>query len=179
MSLKLNEPTQSISKKAIAVWRITDFLKNSGALIILFALLFSYYKFIWFYWVGIILYVMIAFVILMMIYDLSIHPVYLQRTWRYDINEHVVQLKYGFFHRHHIVIPLSRVEYVNAHQGPLLRRYRLSAVTIGTITSQHEIPALNENEAKALRNKIITLAQIENDDQQTVNLTNEDEINDE
>lgn len=179
MSFEINEPTEEISEKAITVWRIRDFLKNSGALIILFALLFLYYKFTWFYWVSIILYVMISFVILMMIYDLSIHPVYLQRTWRYDINEHVIQLKYGFFHRHHIVIPLSRVEYVNAHQGPLLRKYRLSAVTIGTITSQHEIPALKEIEANTLRDKIITLAQIESDDQQSIDMIHEDDFNDE
>lgn len=160
MTFEINEPTQKISKKAVIVWRIHSFFKNSVVLLVLGVLLFLSYKFSWFYWISFILYVLISFVILLMIYDLAIHPVYLQRTWRYDINEHIVQLKYGFFQRHHIIIPMSRVEYVNAHQGPLLRRYHLSSITIGTIASQHEIPALNEEEANALRNEIVSLAQI-------------------
>lgn len=164
MTFEINEPTQKISEKAITVWRLNHLLKNSGALIILFTLLFFYYKFTWFDWVGIILFIMIAFVILMTIYDLSIHPIYLQRTWRYDIDERVIQLKYGFFHRQHIIIPLSRIEYVNTNQGPLLRRYQLSAITIGTIASQHEIPALKEEKAITLRNKIISLAQLDHDE---------------
>lgn len=180
MTIDLNEPKQTISEKAITVWRINNFLKNSIALLFLCILLFLYYKFSWLFWIGVIVYVMISFVLLMMIYDLSIHPIYLQRTWRYDINEHVIQLKYGFFHKHHIIIPMSRVEYVNTHQGPLLRRYHLSAITIGTITSQHEIPALKEDEAKQLRNKIITLAQIEahkENDQLTNNMSTNNEHN--
>lgn len=175
MTFELAEPTQKISKKAVTVWRIRDFFKNCIALIILFVLLFLYYKFSWFDWIGITLYVIISVVLLMMIYDLSIHPVYLQRTWRYDINEHVIQLKYGFFHRHHTVIPISRIEYVNAHQGPLLRRYHLSAITIGTIASQHEIPALKEEEAQMLRNKIVSLAQIENDQKENVIVQKEED----
>lgn len=176
MTFEINEPSQQISHKAITVWRIKDTFKHLITLLILCTLLFLYYKFSWFYWIGIILYVMISFVFLMLIYDLTVHPIYLQRTWRYDINEHIIQLKYGFFHRHHIVIPMSRVEYVNTHQGPLLRKYRLSAITIGTITSQHEIPALKEDEAKLLRNKIVSLAQIDTDQQNENNVLETNEI---
>lgn len=180
MTFEINEPIQKISNKAVKVWRIHNFLKNSIALIVLGVLLFLYYKFSWLDWIGILLYIMIIFVILLMVYDLSIHPIYLQRTWRYDINEHVVQLKYGFLQRQHIIIPISRVEYVNAHQGPLLRRYHLSAITIGTIASQHEIPALKVKEANALRNKIVSLAQIETVTQQKderSNIIQNDETN--
>lgn len=165
MIININEPEQTISKKAITVWRIKDFFQNGITLLVLCSLLFLYYKFSWFFWVGLIIYVMIAFVFLMMIYDLSIRPIYLQRTWRYDINKHVIQLKYGFFHRHHVIIPMSRIEYVNTHDGPLLRRYGLSSITIGTITSQHDIPALKQKEAQSLRNQIITLAEIIADEQ--------------
>jgi len=164
MTIHINEPSDTISSKAISVWRISNVLKNSIALILLCILLYLSHTFSWYSWINIILYVMISFVILMALYDFFIHPVYLQRTWRYDISEHVVQLKYGFFHKHHIIIPVSRIEYVNTRQGPLLRRYHLSAMTIGTITSQHDIPALEETIARDLRYKIISLAQI-NDEQ--------------
>src|SRR5699024_10723080 len=105
MTIHINEPSDTISSKAISVWRISNVLKNSIALILLCILLYLSHTFSWYSWINIILYVMISFVILMALYDFFIHPVYLQRTWRYDISEHVVQLKYGFFHKHHIIIP--------------------------------------------------------------------------
>lgn len=87
-------------------------------------------------------------------------PIYLQRTWRYEIEEQHIQIKHGLFSKHHLIIPMSKVQYVNTNQGPLLRRYGLSTITIGTIASSHEIPAITEEEATALRNRIAQLANI-------------------
>lgn len=85
----------------------------------------------------------------------------MQRTWRYEIDEDFIQLKHGFLNRHHTIVPMSRVEYVNTEQGPLLRRFELSVLTIGTLASTHEIPALTLTEATIVRNKIARLAQID------------------
>lgn len=161
MTFEINEPTQKISKKAITVWRIKHLINNSMILLVLITLLIFYYRFNWLNWIGTFLIIMIVFVILVIIYDLTIHPIYLQRTWRYEVDEQIIQIKFGFFNKQHTIIPLSRVEYVNTNQGPLLRKYHLASVSIGTIASQHEIPALTEDDAQILRNKIISLAQLD------------------
>lgn len=158
------EPTQKISPKAITVWRIRDAFSKGITLLILGAILFATYFFHWYEWIALILYIIIAYTLLKGLYQLTIKPVYLQRTWRYEINADFIQIKSGFLYRQHIIVPMSRVEYVNTDQGPLLRRFGLASITIGTIASSHEIPALPVGEAEQLRGKIAHLAKIELDE---------------
>src|SRR5699024_5985570 len=99
--------------------------------------------------------------LLQLLYNTFILPVYMHRTWRYRIDAQFIQLKFGFIHVHHIVIPMNRIEYVNMNDGPLLRKYNLSTITIGTIASTHDIPALNVQDAKNLRDQIVAYAQLD------------------
>src|SRR5690625_5811113 len=93
-----------------------------------------------------------------MIYELTIRPILLQKTWRYDIDENYIQLKYGFINKHSLIIPMSRVEYVNTNQGPILRYYNLSVLTIGTITSANQISPISVAEAAETSGIILYLA---------------------
>lgn len=158
---QIPEPKKKISKKAINVWRITDLLQNLIGLIIIGALIFSYHHFDWINWIGIILYTLLGIAVLITIYELTIRPVLLQRTWRYDIDEHYIQLKHGFINRRALIIPMSRVEYVNTNQGPILRYFDLSVLTIGTITSANKIPAIPTTEAQEIRELIVHLAELD------------------
>ena len=168
------EPQKKISKKAINVWRITDLIQNLIGLIIIGSLIFSFHYFNWLNWIGILLYVLLGIGFLVMIYELTIRPVLLQKTWRYDIDENYIQLKHGFINKHSLIIPMSRVEYVNTNQGPILRYYNLSVLTIGTITSANKIPAIPMQEAEEIRELIIHLAALDsNNIQQTANIEQE------
>lgn len=158
--LQIPEPTQRISPKASTVWRISSAIFTGGFLIILGILIFLSFYFDWFEWIKITLYIITAITTLNLIYRLTIYPVYMQHTWRYEIDEDFVQIKYGFINRYHAIIPMSRVEYVNTDQGPLLRKFGLASLTIGTLTSPHEIPALSNDEAAEIRSKIVYLAKI-------------------
>lgn len=164
MIQKIPEPQKKISKKAINVWRVTDFIQNLIGLIIIGGLIFSFHYFNWVHWVGIILYMLLGLVVIIMIYELTIRPVLLQKTWRYDIDENYIQLKYGFINKYSLIIPMSRVEYVNTNQGPILRHYDLSVLTIGTITSANAIPAIPVAEAQEIRELIIHLAELESNE---------------
>lgn len=159
---KIPEPQKKISKKAINVWRITDLLQNLIVLIIIGALIFSSHYFNWLSWIGIILYIFLGIAVITTIYELTIRPVLLQRTWRYDINKNYIQLKHGFINKRALIIPMSRVEYVNTNQGPILRHYNLSVLTIGTITSANKIPAIPTTEAQEIRELIVHLADLDN-----------------
>lgn len=163
MILEIPEPKKKISKKAINVWRITDFIQNLIGLLIIGGLIFSYHHFNWITWIGIILYVFLGIIFILMIYELTIRPVLLQKTWRYDIDEHYIQLKHGFINKQSLIIPMSRVEYVNTNQGPILRYYDLSVLTIGTITSANKIPAIPTSEAQEIRELIVHLAELDKD----------------
>src|SRR5699024_2204392 len=96
-----------------------------------------------------------------MIYELTIRPILLQKTWRYDIDENYIQLKYGFINKHSLIIPMSRVEYVNTNHGPILRYYNLSVLTIVTITSANQITAIPVAEAEEIRHLMIYVAELD------------------
>src|SRR5699024_12548359 len=99
MMLETPEPKKKIANPAIDVWRITDFIQNLIGLLIIGALIFSYRHFNWVTLIGITLYVFLGIIFIIMVYELTIRPVLLQKTWRYDIDEHYIQLKHGFINR--------------------------------------------------------------------------------
>src|SRR5690625_6062737 len=123
MIQRITEKKKKITKKEINVCRVTDFLQNLIGLIIIGSLLFSFHYFDWVTWVGILLYIFLGILIIIMIYELTIRPILLQKTWRYDIDENYIQLKYGFINKHSLIIPMLRVVYVNTYQRTILIYY--------------------------------------------------------
>lgn len=121
-------------------------------------------RFDWYDWIGIVLYILGGLFIVSSIFSIFIEPIYLQRTWRYQVDEEFVQLKFGKFQQQHILIPMEKVEYVRTEQGPILRRYDLYDLEIGTTTSSHKIPAIPANVAKILKAEIGTFAKIRDKD---------------
>lgn len=86
------------------------------------------------------------------------------KRWRYSINQNEIDLLRGIIIRKETLIPLSRVQHVDTRQGPLLRWFNLSSVTISTAATTHEIPGLDEVIADKVRRKISTYARLAEDD---------------
>ncbi|MGY5433260.1 PH domain-containing protein [Staphylococcus aureus] len=87
-------------------------------------------------------------------------PKYKQKYWRYDVDEHCIQLKYGgIIRKNHKVIPMNKVYYVNTVQHFILRRFNLTTVKIGTLANTHEIPAIDSKEAENIKELIVQLSQ--------------------
>ncbi|XXM72678.1 PH domain-containing protein [Lysinibacillus sphaericus] len=160
MYIHINEPTETISKNAAKVWRISNTIGHTIVLIIIGILLLCTEKFDWYNWVGITLYVLGGLFIVSAVFSIFIEPVYLQRTWRYQVDQDFVQLKFGRWEQKHILIPMEKVEYVRTEQGPLMRRYGLYEIEIGTTASSHKIPAIPADTAKTLKAEIATYAKI-------------------
>lgn len=90
---------------------------------------------------------------------------YLQwKYWRYSVDEEEIDLVHGVLVRTHTLIPINRVQHVDTRQGPLLRWYNLSSVTISTAATTHEIPALDADIADRVRSQISTHARLAEDD---------------
>jgi len=156
----MNDPNKSISKDAIKVWRITNLFIQIIAIIIGIGLIWASIYFNWYYWIKITLIVLLAIDILLSLWDILIEPVLLQRYWRYDISSEYVQIKHGIFNIKQTIMPMTKVQYVTAKQGPLLRKYQLYTLQIGTMSTSIDIPALPEQTALTLRSKIAEYAKI-------------------
>ena len=160
MTPTMNDPNKSISKDAIKVWRITNLFIQIIAIIIGIGLIWASIYFNWYYWIKITLIVLLAIDILLSLWDILIEPVLLQRYWRYDISSEYVQIKHGIFNIKQTIMPMTKVQYVTAKQGPLLRKYQLYTLQIGTMSTSIDIPALPEQTALTLRSKIAEYAKI-------------------
>ena len=165
MYLQIQEPKQRISKDSIRVWRLSNIIEDVIILLVLGGLWYLADKYNWIMWITYLLIVLIGLTILTGFYSVLFEPYYKYKTWRYEIDEEYVQLKRGHFIEKHIVIPMTKVEYVSTHQGPLLRRYQLYDVEIGTTTTNHTIPAIPAEQARALREQIAIYAKVNDIDE--------------
>ncbi|MFP5115324.1 PH domain-containing protein [Bacillaceae bacterium C204] len=161
MYIPIEEPTDKISIDAVKMWRISNSMGHGIAFLIIAVLIVCTEKFDWYGWIGIVLYILGGIGVLSALFSILIEPVYLQRTWRYKIDQKFVQLKHGKWQVQHTLIPMEKVEYVRTEQGPIMRRYDLYKIEIGTTTSSHVIPAIPAEAAKHLKAEIATYAKIQ------------------
>lgn len=160
MYLNIPEPSRPISAKIISIWRWTNTIGHAVTLIILGALLYFDAAYNWVSWIDNVLYILIGLMVISSVFSILIEPSFVQKSWRYEINEEFVQLKHGRFNQQHTLIPMTKVEYVTTDQGPFLRKHNLYNLKIGTTTSSHNIPALPKEEAIQLRSQIAMFAKV-------------------
>lgn len=156
------DPDQKIPRSAVRAWRISGFFTSLFFWAIPVILLF--------WWMGPDgppLWIVVAaglFALFLTVLVVWLMPEIRWRHWRYQVDEHEVDLKYGIFVIRRILVPIKRVQHVDTRQGPVLRNYGLSSVTISTAATTHEIPALDEETADSVRNQISKLARLAKED---------------
>ncbi|NGP89734.1 PH domain-containing protein [Fodinibius halophilus] len=158
-------PEHKLSKSAIKAWRL------STAIACLFFILVP--LFFWIYntfspnemgfstWVIVSISVVLLIVSGLIIFFL---PEIRWQHWYYQVDEHEVDLQSGIFIITRTLIPVKRVQHVDTRQGPILRSYGLADVTISTAATTHRIPALDEETADIVRDRISKFARLAKED---------------
>lgn len=86
------------------------------------------------------------------------------QQWYYHIDEQEIDLQHGIIIITRTLVPLKRVQHVDTRQGPILRNFDLADVTISTAATTHRIPALDEETAETVRNRISKYARLAKED---------------
>ncbi|MBU9711331.1 PH domain-containing protein [Evansella tamaricis] len=149
------KPKQQLDLKALKVWRIVAILEWLFFFLILitYGILIKYLTFpVW------PIYLILLGVLLIGYFKIFLVPKLQWEKWSYEIYENEVELMYGILVVRRVIIPMIRVQHVDTKQGPILRHYGLSTVTISTAATVHEIPGLEEEKADELRDYIAQLA---------------------
>lgn len=102
-------------------------------------------------------------VVAVVIFSVFIAPAVRFRRWRWDVREEEVRLQEGLIVVTSTVIPMVRVQYVDTAQGPIMRALGLTDVHVWTAAGKHTIPALSNEHAAELRDRIATLARVTDD----------------
>ena len=82
-------------------------------------------------------------------------------AWSYRLGPELLEVSYGIVTRTSVAIPLSRVQHVDLHRGPLERRWGLASLeihTAGTQNASHTIPGLDAAGASRLRDQLLDVA---------------------
>jgi uncharacterized protein len=164
MAVNIKEPQNRISPRAIRVWIISEVIQNTIGFAVLGVLFYLDDLFSWKEWIGWVLIIFLAVSIPAAIWSF-ISPFIKYKSWRYDVDEEYIQIKSGVWQEKHLLMPMTKVQSVETVQGPIMRRYGLYSVTMGTMGSSHTIPALPEGEAVSLRNQIAKYAKIKEEDE--------------
>lgn len=121
----------------------------------------------WFDWPDWVKYGLIALFLIDVLYsivDLVWFQKWKQERFTYEVQPLEIRLHHGIITTHDVLIPMTKVQYVHAEQGPILRKYGLQTITIGTAAGSHDIFAIDETFAKTLREQIAVYARIEEED---------------
>jgi len=95
--------------------------------------------------------------------ETAVSPAIRYRSWRYEIREDEVDLQHGVLVKVRQLVPMSRIQHVDTRRGPLQQRFGLSSVVFFTAAGSMEIPALSQEHAAAVRNRIAELAKVHDD----------------
>ncbi len=83
------------------------------------------------------------------------------KHWSYRIGKKVFELRHGIVWQVSVAIPLSRLQHIDLHRGPLERRRGLASLqlhTAGTKEASQLIPGLDFRVAQTLRDRLIDAA---------------------
>lgn len=145
-------PETRIDKKAIKAWRLSAvifgllFFVPGGVYVPISLEINKFDPFVLILFVvpSLLLYILVTVII----------PNLRWQRWSYDVNEDAIDLHRGLLFKKRTVVPINRVQHVDTNQGPIYRKYGLSSVKISTAATTHEIPALDDETATDVRNKI-------------------------
>lgn len=155
------EPVNRISNKGLRVWRIYGVFQSLIFLLVGVGVsVINYFtgNYLWLYIVSGAVVIIIAYLLI------YLFPKVRWMRWRYEVREQEIELQHGLFIVKRTLVPMVRVQHVDTEQGPILRKYDLSSITISTAATSHTIPALITEEADELRGRISALARVAEED---------------
>ncbi len=85
-------------------------------------------------------------------------PPRLYRSWGYRIDERVLETRSGLMFQVRRLLPLTRLQHVDLHRGPIERAYGLATLvlhTAGTQEAKITIPGLDHEVAARLRDHLV------------------------
>jgi uncharacterized protein len=85
------------------------------------------------------------------------YPPRAYQAWGYRVEERVLEIRSGVWFRVVRLLPLSRLQHVDLHRGPLERAHGLASLTLHTAGSREAslgIPGLADADAERLRDQL-------------------------
>jgi uncharacterized protein len=149
---------QKLDRRVVQLWRISNAIGFAVffGMIVIASTIFFFSAGIFGAWVFVFwgaLFLFFAFMVLW-------HPPRAYRAWGYRIDDKVFEARQGIFFRVIHLLPLSRLQHVDLHRGPLERAHGLASLilyTAGSHSAALVVPGLDAEEAKRLRDHLVEI----------------------
>jgi membrane protein YdbS with pleckstrin-like domain len=159
-------PGERLNPKIKLVWRINDFIWITILLAIVAiptALVGNFEPDAQEVCSLILIITAIVYVVMLLVWLAVLPPLRFVR-WRYQLSDDFLDIARGIIWRKRFIIPFIRVQNTDTRQGPIMRIFGLTSVTVSTAAGNHEIPGLSNDVAEQLRDKAAELARIAQED---------------
>jgi len=155
-------PKNGIDPNDLKAWRISGFIW-SFSIILLSPAFFAVSHFLGPF-PHIIGWLLLALPILSAYPLIFIVPKVRFARWRYEIREHDIDIQCGLIVLRRALIPIIRVQHIETSQGPILKRFDLTSLSISTAAGAHIIPALKTEIAAQLKLQLSEMARLSEED---------------
>ena len=152
-------PANQLNPRIKNVWRISDAIWIVIALFAIIAAVEPSET-----WAGFVALMVAAVFAALFVFFVVVLPPIRYARWRYELTDDYLDIARGIFWRKRFIIPFIRVQNTDTRQGPVLRAFGLSSVTVATAAGEHEIPGLGNEEADLLRDRAAELARLARED---------------
>lgn len=150
-----------IDPMGLRVWRIHASITAFITLLLTIGVFTLSYFFNWYSWIK---YVVLGIWLISTFCGVYLFPKIRWKRWRYEVRDQEIEIQSGLFVVERTLVPMIRVQHVDTIQGPILKKYNLSEISISTAATTHIIPALVMEEADELRMRISKLARVAEED---------------
>ncbi|MCY7779967.1 PH domain-containing protein [Bacillus haynesii] len=148
---------KKLDEKIVAVRKLEGMITLCVYASLILALLYFTITFGWPKW---ILAVTLCLAVASVPFELYLLPRWKYHLWRYSLSEVSIQIHKGIIFRRKVLIPMGKVQHVEAKQGPILKKYNLYTVTLSTAAGSHDILGLAEGTADSIRKDIEAYARL-------------------
>lgn len=149
-------PLQKLDLRVIRLWRLSQALNSAfwlGATAVA-CLILAWNQILPLPLIGLILLAVLALRIFLFLW----YPRRAYENWSYRLDGAVLEIRFGIWWKTIQWLPLSRLQHVDLHAGPLERAMGLATLTLHT-AGTHEavlvIPGLDAAEAARLRDELV------------------------
>lgn len=159
-----NVPSQQLNPKIKNVWRINDAIWTTVVFLVCFVPFVIVQAVNPATWCLVVLAVLAAVYAVALVVFLAVLPPVRYARWRYELSADYLDIARGIVWRKRFIVPFIRVQNTDTRQGPVMRAFGLSSVTVATAAGEHEIPGLETHVAEELRDRAAEFARLAHED---------------
>ncbi|UXS22412.1 PH domain-containing protein [Staphylococcus delphini] len=143
---------EKMSKSGVKVMRIAALIVSAIiALLFIGAIVLGYFL-DWDRFVMVLIILLAIVLLLQLIVDVWLKPIYKYRTFGYTYDSHIVTVRKGFIRIKQTRIPTFRIQNVDFKEGWLMRKFQLATLTLSTAGGNVDVTLID----KATAQKVMT-----------------------